>query len=124
MSERPTQCKFCGCEEVKFEQAVTHGYQVEFLCRTVCLRESNHDYWSQDTIKCAGLVGNLFRRIGRAIEALKAAERYDLKPQRNYMGDGMVRDDKHGEWTEAQILDTVLKILSEDAGAKHEQAEA
>lgn len=62
-------------------------------------------------------------QIRRAVEALKAAERYDLRPQRNYMGDGMVRDDKHGEWTEAQILDTVLKILSEDAGAKHEQAE-
>lgn len=26
---------------------------------------------------------------------------------------GMVRDNKHGEWTEAKVLDTVLAILSD-----------
>lgn len=63
-------------------------------------------------------------QIRRAVEALKAAERFDLRPLGDYQGEGMVRDDKHGEWTESEVLDTVLAILNEDAGAKHEQAEA
>jgi hypothetical protein len=117
MSERPTQCKFCGCEEVKFEQAVTHGYQVEFLCSTVCLRESDRDYWSQDTIRCAGLVGNLFRRIGRAVERLKDAPRYDTVSA--YDGDVLIRRHKSdGEFTESEVLDLVLAILQKDAGSE------
>lgn len=54
-------------------------------------------------------------RIGRAIESLKAAERFDLRPMGNFLGDGMVRDDKYGEWTEAEILDKVLGILQGDS---------
>lgn len=113
MSERPTQCKFCGTSC----SAEIHG-MLTFRCGSVWFLQSQK--WLQFS-RCGSTV--LRARIGRAVEALKAAERYDLRPQRNYMGDGMVRDDKHGEWAESQVLDTVLAILTEDAGAKNEQAE-
>ena len=52
-------------------------------------------------------------QIQRALKVLQAAERFDLRPLGNYLGDGLSRDDKHGEWAESQILDKVLAILQE-----------
>lgn len=62
-------------------------------------------------------------QIRRAVEQLKDAPRYFTVSAWN--GDLLIQRHKpDGEWTEAQVLDTVLKILTEDAGAKNEQAEA
>ena len=103
MGERPTQCKFCGAPcSAEIQGMLTFG------CGSVCFLQSQK--WLQFS-RCELAV--LRARIGRAVESLKAAERYDLRPMRNYMGDGMFRDDKHGEWTEAAVLDRVLAILQE-----------
>ena len=51
-----------------------------------------------------------------AVEMLQKAQRYDVDPRGDYyQGEGMVRDDKYGEWTEAEILDKVLRILQGDS---------
>lgn len=62
-------------------------------------------------------------QIRRAVEQLKDAPRYFTVSAWN--GDLLIRRHMEGgEFTESEVLDTVLAILSEDAGAKHEQAEA
>ena len=63
--------------------------------------------------EASSMIGRREDRIQRALQVLQKAERYDLRPMKNYMGDGMFRDDTHGEWTEAKVLDTVLAILQE-----------
>lgn len=103
MSEQPVQCKFCGTGCSAEMQGI-----LTFRCGSVWFHESAK--WMQFA-GCERVV--LRARIGRAVELLEAAERFDLRPMKNHMGDGMFRDDKHGEWTEAQVLDTVLAILKE-----------
>jgi hypothetical protein len=64
-------------------------------------------------IEASSMIARREDRIQRAIKVLQAAERFDLRPMGNYLGDGMFRDDKYGEWAESQILDKVLAILQE-----------
>ena len=113
MSERPTQCKFCGCTPIG-----NVGARLLFRCKSYW--NSSCGRWAQGT-NCKHDL--LVDRVRRASLAIESAERFDLRPLGDYQGEGMVRDDKHGEWVESQVLDTVLKILTEDAGAKNEQAE-
>jgi hypothetical protein len=105
MNDIPTECLFCGtpCS------AELKG-MLMFRCGSVWFLESQR--WLQFS-RCELAV--LRARIGRAIESLKAAERFDLRPMGNFLGDGMVRNDKYGEWTEAEILDKVLGILQGDS---------
>ena len=101
MGERPTECKFCGTSCSAEIQGI-----LTFRCGSMWFHKNER--WMQ----FACCERNVLRaKIGRAVEALKAAERFDLRPLGDYQGEGMVRDDKHGEWTESAILDTVLAIL-------------
>jgi len=101
MSERPTECKFCGTSCSGEIPGI-----LTFRCGSVWFIES--EKWMQ----FAGCERNVLRaKIGRAVEAMKGAERFDLRSTGNYLGDSMFRDDKYGEWTESAILDTVLAIL-------------
>lgn len=104
MSERPTRCKFCGNSS-----SVLISGLLTFRCSSEWCPES--ETWVQ---RSACELAALRARIERAVERLKDAPRYFI----------LSRHNPDGKWTEAQVLDTVLKILTEDAGAKHEQAEA
>jgi hypothetical protein len=105
MNDIPTKCVFCGTPR----SAEIHG-MLTFRCGSVWFLQS------QKWLQFSGCERTVLRaRIGRAIESLKVAERFDLRPMGNFLGDGMVRDDKHGEWTEAEILDKVLGILQGDS---------
>ena len=111
MSERPTQCKFCGNSS-----SVLISGLLTFRCSSEWCPES--ETWVQ---RSACELAVLRARIGRAVEQLKDAPRYFTVSAWN--GDLLIRRHmKGGEFTESEVLVTVLKILSEDAGAKHEQA--
>lgn len=100
---RPTGCKFCGSRSIRDVNEVLY-----FRCKSYW--DASRNDWHQSA-NCE--LDLLKDRVRRALQTLEAAERFDLRPSKNYMGDSMVRDDKHGEWAEAQVLDTVLAILKE-----------
>lgn len=112
MSERPTQCKFCDAPcSAEIQGMLTFG------CGSVWFLQSQK--WLQFS-RCELAV--LRARIGRAVEQLKDAPRYFTVSAWN--GDLLIRRHmKGGEFTESEVLDTVLAILTEDAGAKNEQAQ-
>lgn len=103
MNDIPTKCVFCGTPcSAELKGILT------FRCG------SKYFPLRREWVQLTGCERTVLRaRIGRAIESLKAAERFDLRPLGDYQGEGMVRDDKYGEWTEAEILDKVLGILQE-----------
>ena len=70
---RPTECKYCGCSDT----ITNRSDSVTFACRTYW-DEHNGGIWVQRDDTCGSHVGDLYRRIKRAVDALKAAERYTV----------------------------------------------
>lgn len=102
MSDKPSECKFCGCREIKFDNQVTYGQQMVFKCNTVCLVEPDRNYWSQDAAQCGGIVGILFRRIRRVINILEDVEQMEVSYS---------EESDTGLVIEGQIADAIIEIL-------------
>jgi hypothetical protein len=73
---RPTECKWCGCGDT----ITNRSDSVTFACRTYW-DEHNGGVWVQRDDTCGSHVGDLYRRIKRAVDTLKKAKRYRVTPQ-------------------------------------------
>jgi hypothetical protein len=73
---RPTKCKWCGCSDT----ITNRSDSVTFACRTYW-DEHNGGVWVQRDDTCGSHVGDLYRRIKRAVDTLKKAKRYRVTPQ-------------------------------------------
>jgi len=100
MSERPVECKFCGTSCSAEIQGI-----LTFRCGSVWFHKS--EKWMQ----FAGCERNVLRaKIGRAVEAMKGAERFNTITA----WDGEILSARHvadGEWTRADVLDDAIRIL-------------
>ena len=110
MSERPTECKFCGCQDVCRDgfPTIDGGQEIQFECGTVWREDGKS--WSQDAMRCKQQVGMLYQRLSKALKTLKAAERFNTIAA----WDGEIlsaRPVADGEWTRADVLDEAIKIL-------------
>ena len=72
--EKPTECKWCGCSDT----LTNRSDSVTFACRTYW-DEHNGGIWVQRDDTCGSHVGDLYRRIKRAVDTLKAATRYTVE---------------------------------------------
>ena len=110
MSERPTECKFCGCQDVCRDGFLTidGGQEIQFECGTHWREDGKS--WSQDVLRCKQQVGMLYQRLSKALKTLKAAERFNTIAA----WDGEILSARHvadGEWTRSDVLDEAIKIL-------------
>ena len=109
-AHRPSECEFCGCSEVARDGYLIGGERiVTFRCGTLWTIEDGCGKWLQDKIGCGRHVGELYRRIQRALEKLKAAKRHDFVV--NFMSSMQQRDD--GDFVEFDDVDQVIQILED-----------
>ena len=102
-----TECKWCGCSDIERETPVMQSVIVTFACGTMSDTDASGTTWRRE-VRCAGAIGDLYRRIRRATKTLKAAERYDtdeVDPDTwlGYRGVAQAVD--------ADIVDQVIQIL-------------
>ena len=97
---RPTECKYCGCRET----IATRRNSVTWACRTYW-EAHNGGVWVRRSDTCGSQVGDLYKRIRRAIKAIRAANRYYL------LGEVALIPDETGNLTQACVLDDIVKIL-------------
>jgi len=76
---RPTECKWCGCGDIERESPIMQSLIVTFACGTMSDTDASGTRWLRDQ-RCAGPVGKLYKRMRRAVDKLKAAERYKVTP--------------------------------------------
>lgn len=110
MSERPTQCKFCGCQDIGRDgfQTIDGGREIQFECGTHWREDGKS--WSKDVLRCKQQVGRLYQRLSRALQVLKTAQRFNTITA--WDGDILsTRPVADGEWTRADVLDEAIKIL-------------
>ena len=102
--DRPTECKYCGCEEV----AAKTDSEVVFRCWSSYVVED--DYWSVSNncgARCAVQLVEMRERVTRTVEVLEGARRYDIiTGYESYMER---RSD--GEFIEHEEADQALEIL-------------
>lgn len=100
---KPNECKYCGCGDT----ITNRSDSVTFACRTYW-DEHNGGIWLRDNT-CGGHVGDLYRRIQRAVDTLKAAKRYTVAPgPRNTLNWYRNPD---GSVTDSAAVDEALAIL-------------
>ena len=103
--DRPTECKYCGCGEIRSET----DSAIHFRCFSSYWHDG--DEWNIATncaAKCAVQLVELRGRIQRAIEVLDGAERYDVES----CEDSVSFDyHDHGQQADAEVLDRTLEIL-------------
>jgi hypothetical protein len=92
---KPSECKWCGCGPVQS----TSGSHVKFTCRSVWMADG--DCWACSSQCCDWMRD----RIQRAVEAIRAANRYYL------LGEVALIPDETGNLTQACVLDDVAAIL-------------
>ena len=101
MSERPVQCKFCGTGCSAEIQGI-----LTFRCGSVWFYESNK--WMQ----LAGCERSVLRaRIGRAVELLQNAQRYDYGSEA-YM-EAPLQPSESGDWIAVDDVVKAIQILQE-----------
>ena len=101
---KPNECKYCGCSDT----ITNRSDSVTFACRTYW-DEHNGGIWVQRDDTCGSHVGDLYRRIKRAVETLKAAKRYTVTPgPRNTLD---WDPDPDGYVTDSAEVDEALVIL-------------
>ncbi len=100
----PTECKWCGCSDT----ITNRSDSVTFACRTYW-DEHNGGIWVQRDDTCGSHVGDLYRRIKRAVDTLKKAKRYTVTPvSRNAL---TWDTDPDGYVTDSAAVDEALAIL-------------
>ena len=101
MSEQPVQCKFCGTGCSAEIQGI-----LTFRCGSVWFHESKK--WMQ----LAGCERSVLRaKIGRAVELLQKAQRYDYGSG-SYM-EPVLKLSPSGEWIEFDDVVKAIQILQE-----------
>jgi len=105
---RPSECVHCGCSEVARDGYLIDGQRlVSFRCGTLWTHEDGGGKWLQDKIGCNGHIGDLYRRIRRALRMIKTAERHEFvdgySPRMRRCGDG--------DFVEFDDVDKVIQIL-------------
>lgn len=99
---KPTECKWCGCRDT----TTNRSDSVTFACGTYW--DDHHGgVWVQHHDTCGGLVGDLYRRIRRALEALMTAKRHEFVV--NFLSSMQQRDD--GDFVEFDDVEKVIQIL-------------
>ena len=101
MSERPVQCKFCGTGCNAELQGI-----LTFRCGSVWFHESKK--WMQ----FSGCERSILRaRIGRAVELLQKAQRYDYGSTA-YM-EAPLQPSEAGDWVSVDDVVKAIQILQE-----------
>ena len=96
---RPSECKYCGCTDT----IASCSDSVTFACRTYC-----GGIWVQRSDTCGSHVGDLYRRIRKALERLKSAQRYDVEPYEDSVSHNYHYE---GQQVNADCVDQVIQIL-------------
>ena len=101
---RPSECKWCGCGDT----LTNRSDSVTFACRTYW-DAHNGGIWVQRDDTCGSHVGDLYRRIKRAIDTLKTATRYTVE---NGHAKTLWWDTNHdGYVTDSKAVDEAIAIL-------------
>ena len=74
---QPTECKWCGCGDIEDQSSCMQSVIVTFACGSMSDVEISETRWLRDS-RCAGQVGDLYKRIQRAVEVLETAVRRDF----------------------------------------------
>lgn len=115
MQQVPTKCKWCGCGDIERQSSCMQSVIVTFACGSMSAVEISETRWLRDS-RCAGQVGNLYKRIRGAAQVLQGAKRYDIiTGYESYMER---RSD--GEFLEYEEAEQAIKILK---GEKDESAD-
>ena len=115
---KPNECKYCGCGDT----ITNRSDSVTFACRTYW-DAHNGGIWVQRDDTCGSHVGDLYRRIKRAVNTLKAARRYRVSPgPRNTLN---WDPDPDGSVTDSPAVDEAIAILEgeRDGETWHSYAE-
>ena len=102
----PTECKYCGCEEVM--TATDSG--IVFRCWSTYLTED--DYWNVSNncgAKCAVRLVELRERIQRALKRLETATRFELVRDDHVAY--MKGRDSWGNWLDVIEVEQAIEIL-------------
>lgn len=107
MQQVPTECKWCGCGDIERQSSCMQSVIVTFACGSMSDVKISETRWLRDS-RCAGQVGNLYKRIRGAVQVLETAERYDVES----CEDSVSFDyHDHGQQADAEVLDRTLEIL-------------
>ena len=107
MQQVPTKCKWCGCGDIERQSYCMQSVIVTFACGSMSDVEISETRWLRDS-RCAGQVGNLYKRIRGAAQVLQGAKRYDVES----CEDSVSFDyHDHGQQADAEVLDRTLEIL-------------
>ena len=106
---RPSECKWCGCGDT----LTNRSDSVTFACRTYW-DEHNGGVWVRRADACGSHVGDLYRRIKRAVDTLKNATRYRVTPVSRTAVEWDTSDD--GPVTDSAAVDEALGILEGERG--------
>ena len=71
---RPNECKWCGCGDIERQSYCMQSVIVTFACGSISSVESSETRWLRDS-RCAGQVGNLYKRIRGAVQVLEGSYR-------------------------------------------------
>ena len=110
---KPTECRWCGCSDT----ITNRSDSVTFACRTYW-DEHNGGIWVQRDDTCGSHVGDLYRRIKRAVDKLKKATRYRVTPVSRIHVEYDTSDD--GPLTDSEAVDEAIAILE---GERDERAD-
>jgi hypothetical protein len=100
---KPNECKWCGCSDT----ITNRSDSVTFACRTYW-DAHNGGIWVQRDDTCGSHVGDLYRRIRKALERLKSAQRYDVEPYEDSVSHNYHYE---GQQVDADCVDQVIRIL-------------
>ena len=104
--EKPTECKYCGCSEIRSET----DSAIHFRCFSSYWHDG--DEWNIATncaAKCAVQLVELRERVQTAVVALKKAERYTVTPGPKNTLDWDPNAD--GYVTDSKAVDEAIAIL-------------
>lgn len=107
--DRPSECKYCGCGDT----VTNRSDSVTFACGTYW-DDHNGGVWVQCHDTCGSHVGDLYRRIRRALEKIKSSKRWSVEkiaktPLEYYV-------DPDGWIAQASDVDEVARILEGGCG--------
>ena len=103
---QPTECKYCGCEEV----ATKTDSEIVFRCWSSCVIED--DYWTVSNncgARCAVQLVEMRERVQRAVEVLEGATRFELVKD-DYSA-YMKGRDSWGNWLDVIEVEQAIEIL-------------
>ena len=72
--EKPTECRWCGCGDIEDQSSCMQSVIVTFACGSMSDVNISETRWLRDS-RCAGQVGNLYKRIRRAVQVLEGSDR-------------------------------------------------